>query len=151
MGRIGWPDMATLARPGARILVVDDNPDIRKALVRLLSHGGYAPQVAESAEAAELWLQRQRFELCLLDIELPRMSGVELLRWCMVRDREMAAIMLTGLDSPDLALECMDHGARTFLVKPIEADFLLRAVRDALAVRSLLVYHNDTEGRHNTG
>lgn len=149
MRKTSWARLAEVAPRGARILVVDDDPDIRKALSRLLTREGHTVQTAGSAEEADQWLKTRRYELCLLDIELPRMSGVEFLSWVQARDPEMAVIMLTGLDSPELALECMDHGARTFLVKPIEAAFFLRAVRDAVAVRALLVAYNQSEGRGN--
>lgn len=75
------------------------------------------------------------------------MSGLEFLAWALKRDPEMAVIMLTGLDAPETALECMDAGARTFLVKPVEAPFLVRAAKDAVALRRLLVAHNDQAGR----
>jgi len=54
----------------------------------------------------------------------------------------MAVVMLTGIDDPELALKCLDHGARNYLVKPVEVEFLRRAVRDALAVRTLLTERN---------
>jgi len=50
--------------------------------------------------------------------------------------------MLTGLDDPELAIQCMEKGARTYLVKPIETEFLRLALRDALAVRRLLQERN---------
>jgi DNA-binding NarL/FixJ family response regulator len=55
--------------------------------------------------------------------------------------------MLTGLDIPEVAIECMDQGARTYLVKPIEVDFLRLALRDALGLRRVLVERNDLAGR----
>jgi DNA-binding NarL/FixJ family response regulator len=51
------------------------------------------------------WLTSERFDLLLLDIELPRMKGVEFLSWTLSRDPEMAVIMLTGLDIPEVAIE----------------------------------------------
>ena len=63
------------------------------------------------------------------------------------RDPEMAVIMLTGLDIPEVAIECMDQGARTYLVKPIEVDFLRLALRDALGLRRVLVERNDLASR----
>ena len=148
MRRLGWSHVMERASPAhGPILVVDDDPEVRKGLSRLLTRSGYSVQTAGSAEEADTWLSDRRFQACLLDIELPRMSGVEFLGWALVKDPEMAVIMLTGLDSPDLALECLDQGARTFLVKPVESSFLLRALRDASALRTLLVEHNDREGR----
>jgi two-component system C4-dicarboxylate transport response regulator DctD len=113
----------------------------------LLVRSGYGCQAAASSEEADRRLGSERFDVCLLDIELPRMSGLEFLGWALLKDPEMAVIMLTGVDAPEVALECLDQGARTFLVKPVEAPFLIRAVRDAVALRRLLVEHNDRAGR----
>ena len=79
----------------------------------------------------------------ILDIELPRMSGTEFLAWALKRDPELAVIMLTGIDLPEVAIECMNAGARTYLVKPVEKEFLELALRDALALRRVLVERND--------
>jgi DNA-binding NtrC family response regulator len=147
MKRRSWRDLVGSAPAVGRVLVVDDDPEIRKAVSRLLVRSGYACQAAASAEEADQRLGSERFDVCLLDIELPRMSGLEFLEWSLKRDPEMAVIMLTGLDAPEVALACLDHGARTFLVKPVEAPFLTRAVRDAIAMRRLLVEHNDAAGR----
>ena len=78
----------------------------------------------------------------VLDIELPRMNGVEFLSWALARDPELAVIMLTGLDNPDLALECLSKGARTYFVKPFDPSFIEQALRDAVAMRRLLVERN---------
>ncbi|MBT3327745.1 MAG: response regulator [Gemmatimonadales bacterium] len=131
----------------ARILVVDDEADIRQSLQRLVTRFGYTAKGASSAEEADRWLTSERFDLLLLDIELPRMKGVEFLSWALSRDPEMAVIMLTGLDIPEVAIECMDQGARTYLVKPIEVDFLRLALRDALGLRRVLVERNDLASR----
>ncbi len=85
--------------------------------------------------------------VCILDIELPRMSGVEFLDWALRRDPEMAVLMLTGMDVPEIAIECINGGARTYLVKPVEVDFLRLALRDALAFRRILVERNDLVSR----
>jgi DNA-binding NtrC family response regulator len=140
---LGWRDVLARAPVGARVLVVEDDPEIRQSLHRLVSRFGYTVQTAASAEEADQWLGSARFDVCLLDIELPRMKGVEFLSWALSRDPEMAVIMLTALDVPEVAVACIDGGARTYLVKPVEADFLRLALRDALSVRRLLVDLND--------
>lgn len=146
MSRLGWKEVLGNAPARARVLVVDDDAQVRNSLQRLLTHLGYSVQVAASSEEADRWLGTERFDACLLDIELPRMSGVEFLTWALARDREMAVIMLTGIDRPDVAVQCLDAGARTYLVKPVDADFLRLALRDALAVRRVLVERNDLAG-----
>ena len=145
--RIGWKDVLASSPERGRILVVDDEVDVRRGLQRLITRFGYSVRVAASAEEADVWLSSERFDVCLLDIELPRMKGVEFLSWALNRDPEMAVIMLTGLDLPEVAIECIEQGARTYLVKPVEADFLRLALRDAVAVRRVLVERNDLAGR----
>lgn len=142
-GRLGWRDVLGTAPDRARVLVVEDEAETRRSLERLVSRFGYSVRAVASAEEADQWLGSERFELCLLDVELPRMKGVEFLGWALARDPEMAVIMLTGLDVPELAVECIEAGARTYLVKPVEADFLRLAMRDALAMRRILVDLND--------
>ncbi len=141
--RIGFKELVERAPEEARVLIVEDEPEVRKSLKKLIDSFGHEVKAASSAEEADAWLGSQRFDLCLLDIELPKMKGVEFLGWALDRDPEMAVIMLTGIDDPGVALECLDHGARTYLVKPVELEFLRRAVRDALAVRDVLTERND--------
>lgn len=145
--RAGWRDAIAQAPYRARILVVEDEADVRRGLQRLVTSFGYTVKTASSSEEADQWLTSERFEVMLLDIELPRMKGVEFLGWALARDPEMAVIMLTGVDLPEVAIECIDAGARNYLVKPIEADFLRLALRDALAVRKILVERNDLANR----
>ena len=137
-----WKALGTLAPKTARILIVEDNPDVQKSLERVVAALGYETKSASSAEQADHWLSAERFDVMLLDIELPRMKGVEFLSWALERDGELAVLMLTGLDDPELAVECLEKGARTYLVKPIETEFLRLALRDALAVRQLLQERN---------
>jgi DNA-binding NtrC family response regulator len=143
MKRFGWREVLARTPRGANVLVVDDEAEVRRALGELITHFGYDVRSAASAEEADHWLSAQRYDVCLLDIELPRMKGLEFLGWALSRDPEMAVIMLTGLDLPEVAVECIEQGARTYLVKPVEAEFLRLAIQDALAMRSLLVERNE--------
>lgn len=140
--KIGWKELLETAPTSARILVVEDEKSVRDSLVRLLERQGHEVRAVGSAEQADHWLQTERFEVLVLDIELPLMAGNEFLSWAQQRDPELAVIMLTGIDDPELALECLALGARTYLVKPVEEAFLRAAIRDALAVRRLLVERN---------
>ena len=80
------------------ILVVEDEAVVRRGLDRLLTEFGHDVKVASSAEEADQYLASHKFDLMLLDIELPCMNGMELLEWALKRDPELAVIMLTGLD-----------------------------------------------------
>ena len=140
---LSWADLALLDVNGASVLIVDDETAIRQMLEKVVSGYGYSTKTAASAEEADQWLSAMRFDVVLLDIELPRMNGVEFLSWALAKDPEMAVIMLTGLDDPDLALECLSKGARTYFVKPFEASFIQHALRDAVVMRRLLVARNE--------
>ena len=142
MPPLSFKDLPRSTPKGARVLIVEDNEEVRRSLEKLVRSLGYEVRSARSAEEADHWLSAERFEAMLLDIELPRMKGTEFLAWALDRDGEMAVIMLTGLDDPAIAIECIEGGARTYLVKPVEAEFLRLGLRDALAVRSLLVERN---------
>jgi DNA-binding NtrC family response regulator len=144
--RLSWTDVLHRSPKNATVLVVDDEAHIRESLKRLVTHFGYEVKTAASAEEADHWMSSLRFDVILLDIELPRMKGVEFLSWAQEKDPEQAIIMLTGLDDPELAIECIDKGARTYLVKPVEAEFLRLALRDALAMRNILIERNDLSG-----
>ena len=141
--RLSWADLALLDVNGASVLIVDDEPAILQMLEKVVSGYGYSTKTAASAEEADQWLSAMRFDVVLLDIELPRMNGVEFLSWALAKDPELAVIMLTGLDNPDLALECLSKGARTYFVKPFDASFIQHALRDAVAMRRLLVARNE--------
>lgn len=139
---LGWLDVRARAPKRARILVVDDDAAVCRVLGSALGAMGHESRTAASAEEADLWLSSMDFDLVLLDIDLPRMNGVELLAWALREHPDLAVIMLTGHAEPGLALECLSAGARGFLSKPIDLPFLQRAVRDALAVRVLLRERN---------
>ena len=142
----GWQDLIAGAPTSAEILIVEDDPDLRRLTRSVIEELGYSVKTAASAEEADSWMTSATFDLVLLDIELPRMNGVEFLSWALGRQPDLTVIMLTGSDDPGLAMKCIDEGARTYLVKPFDVDFLARAVRDALMVRELLVERNRLGG-----
>ncbi len=67
--RIGWKEALISSGDRARVLVVDDEIEVRRSLQRLITKFGYAVRVAASAEEADNWIGSERFEVCLLDIE----------------------------------------------------------------------------------
>ncbi len=140
----GWRDLISEAPARSRVLVVEDDQDVRRSLQRLVASFGHEINAAADAEEADNWLKTERFEVMLLDIELPGMNGVEFLSWALDRDAQLAVLMVTGINDPKLAIECLDGGARTYLVKPVDSEFLRLALRDALAMRQLLMERNES-------
>lgn len=134
----GWLAARASAPHKGDVLIVDDDARVRAALVRLVEREGHRVASAGSAEEADHHLSVRRFDVLLLDIQLPRMSGVEYLEWVLHRDPQIAVIMMTGVDDSDIARECLERGARTYFVKPPDDVFLSLAIRDALVMQSLL-------------
>jgi class 3 adenylate cyclase len=111
-----------------RILVVDDNTTNRDLLVRQLARSGHDMQQAEGGSEALARLERDHFDLILLDLMMPGMSGFEVL--CRLKEkpetREIPVIMISALDDLDSIVRCIEAGAIDYLPKPFDPT-LLRA------------------------
>ncbi|NQU47288.1 MAG: response regulator, partial [Planctomycetes bacterium] len=103
-----------------RVLVVDDEADIRLGLSRLMETIGIkATQAADGREALNLFKQRE-FDLVLTDLMMPELTGAELLVEVKKIKPEAAVVLLTGFGSVQSAVQCMQNGASHFLSKPFE-------------------------------
>ena len=136
--RPGWSNLDPLIPEHPSVLIVEDDEASAGALRRAVEKLGCVCRMADSAEAADRWVGSEHFHLILLDISLPRMNGIEFLHWVLSRSPTTAVIMVTGNDDIATAIRCIEAGSRTYLVKPIDFDVLRVAVRDALAMRTLL-------------
>ncbi len=118
----------------ATILVVDDELGIRGLLSEILGDEGHAVELAENAAQARAFRERQRPDLVLLDIWMPDVDGVSLLKeWSASGQLTMPVIMMSGHGTIDTAVEAVKVGAMAFLEKPITLAKLLRAVEQGLA------------------
>jgi DNA-binding NtrC family response regulator len=118
----------------ATILVVDDELGIRALLSEILSDEGHAVEVAENAAKARLLREQCKPDLVLLDIWMPDVDGVTLLKeWSASGQLTMPVIMMSGHGTIDTAVEATKFGAQSFLEKPITMQKLLRAVEQGLA------------------
>ncbi len=114
-----------------RILVVDDDPQIRRVMRVTLTGQGYEVDDARSGEAALEKLRDERFDLVLLDMNMAGMGGLETCR--AIRDQsEIAIIMLTVRDSESDKVEALDAGADDYVTKPYNAPELLARIRAGL-------------------
>lgn len=118
----------------ATILVVDDELGIRALLSEILTDEGHSVELAENAAQARAVRERVRPDLVLLDIWMPDVDGVTLLKeWGAAALLTMPVIMMSGHGTIDTAVEATKVGAIAFLEKPITLQKLLRAVEQALA------------------
>src|SRR6476469_7074533 len=118
----------------ATILVVDDELGIRALLSEILADEGHTIELAENAAQARACRERIRPDLVLLDIWMPDVDGITLLKeWGSTAQLTMPVIMMSGHGTIDTAVEATKFGAMAFLEKPITLQKLLRAVEQGLA------------------
>jgi two-component system KDP operon response regulator KdpE len=116
---------------GGRILVVDDDPQIRRVLKVTLAGQGFEVDDAKNGDVALEKLRDARFDLMLLDINMPGMSGLDVCR--QVRSSsEIAIIMLTVRDDESDTVEALDAGADDYVTKPFKPTELSARIRAAL-------------------
>ena len=136
--------MPTAAEP-TTILVVDDEDGIRQALDRFLTRQGYRVAQAPDASAALAALDEAHPQAMLCDIRMPNMTGVELLPKALAVDTDLAVIMLTAIDEPRTAIECLKFGAYDYLIKPVDLDELEVSLTNALRRRQLEIDRRELE------
>ena len=118
----------------ATILVVDDELGIRALLSEILADEGHTVELAENAAQARAFRENHRPDLVLLDIWMPDVDGITLLKeWGSSAQLSMPVIMMSGHGTIDTAVEATKFGAMAFLEKPITLQKLLRAVEQGLA------------------
>lgn len=128
------------ATPKGRVLIVDDEDQLREAYAEILTDAGYEVEKASSSEQAvdvlDL-LQRSELDAVLSDIQMPGMSGVQLLRAVRDRDLDLPVILMTGNPTVDTAAQAVEYGALRYLMKPVKLDVLVATVGDAVRLRRL--------------
>src|SRR5690349_7990792 len=133
----------------ATILVVDDELGIRALLSEILSDEGHTIELAENAAQARDFRNRQRPDLVLLDIWMPDVDGITLLKeWAATSMLTMPVIMMSGHGTIDTAVEATKVGAMAFLEKPITLQKLLRAVEQGLAKPAARAGAGGNSGSH---
>ncbi len=114
-----------------KILVVDDESEMRVALETTLKREGYQPVCVEDGKKAWERIQNETFDLIVSDVKMPKMDGVELLRAVKQHSPKTIVIMMTAYGDIDNAVETMKVGAFDYLLKPFSAEILISSVNRA--------------------
>jgi len=114
------------------ILVVDDEPDIRESVSDILQDEGYRVLLAENGNQARQIFEQQHPDLLLLDIWMPGMDGISLLKECMQKKPDTRIIMMSGHGTVETAIEATRHGAVNYIEKPLSMSKLILSVKTAL-------------------
>jgi DNA-binding NtrC family response regulator len=141
MPELATAELTAAITPKGRILVIDDEGDIRESLDALLSLEGYAVDLAANATEGTKRLESHVYDLVLLDLMMPDRSGMDVLREVRDRDHETPIFMITAFGSTQTAVNALKLGANDYFTKPWENDKLLIEIDRTIAQRRL-VYEN---------
>jgi PAS domain S-box-containing protein len=121
------------------ILIVDDDPDIRESLGDMLAHEGYRVQTVPDGTEALQCVKRERYSAALLDIQLPDLDGLSVLKVMMELDPNLPIIILTGHANAENTIGSLVKGAFAYLTKPYNKQELTAILRRAVSVKGLVV------------
>jgi two-component system response regulator AtoC len=122
--------MAPVAIP--RILVVDDDREFQRSLIKIFLKAGYQVNVASDSVQALAALNRRHYDLCVLDLKMPGKSGLEVLREIKTKAPEAKVIVVTAFGDSASYHEAMAIGACDYLNKPVKRKEILEASEKAL-------------------
>lgn len=128
---------ASAYEPIARVLVVDDEPSVVDVFREFLAAQGYEITVAASGEEALKIIPTLKPDIILTDINLPGLSGLEVMRFAKGVDAEVAVIVVTGYASASSAIDALRQGAYDYVTKPFDLDDVHQIVERAIANRRL--------------
>jgi putative two-component system response regulator len=130
-----------------RILIVDDNPYVCKAIQRIVMSEGYQCEISTHGEDALLKMHEFDFDLVISDLMMPGLSGLDLLSRIKERFPNTAVLIVTGVDDRKAAIKALRRGAYGYIVKPFEKNELLINVANALERRRLFLESLEYERR----
>jgi len=116
----------------ARILVVDDDENIRKVLIAILVDEGYLVDSVGTARRALEKTRKQYYNLALIDVRLPDMEGIELLTKFKPRTPTMRKIIITGYPTLQNAIQAVNGGADAYIMKPFDVEKVLNIIAEQL-------------------
>lgn len=122
----------------ARVLIVDDDESFRSTLSSLLEVEGFSFDTASDGVEAINAVQKKSYDIILLDVKMPKVDGLEVLRFVKENYPDTEVMMLTGSSDIRIAVECMKRGAYDYLTKPATSDELMANIDRALERRTLL-------------
>lgn len=116
----------------SRILIIDDDPEIRDTIQSALKLEGYAVDTAENGKEAVEKSEKTSYDLALIDIRLPDCEGTQLLTQLKNGPQRMRKILLTGYPTLPNAIDAVNKNADGYLVKPVEVERIISTVKNQL-------------------
>ncbi len=127
-----------MIKQNTRILIADDEEEFRFMLKVFLENSGYEIELVSDGVQAINMLQAKAFDIALLDIKMPKVNGVDVLKFIKENLQNIDVVMLTGVGDIRIAIDCMKKGAYEFLTKPYSATELDRTIKKIIEKQTLL-------------
>lgn len=126
------PRRSSKPPPSGRVLIVEDEPELARAYVRILRRAGLTVEIATDAEAGLKRLQSEEFDALVSDVALPAADGLDLMRMLRAHLPDLPVVLMTAQPTLDGAIRSVEMGAFRYLVKPVEPDALFDVVSKAV-------------------
>jgi len=116
-----------------RLLYADDEDSLRYLVKNQLEGEGFYVETADDGDTAIDLLKKNPYDILLLDIRMPRLNGVEVLKYLRERKISSRVIMLTAVDDLSVAIEAVKNGANDYITKPYDLQVLLSSIQRVMA------------------
>lgn len=115
-----------------KVLVIDDEKKLCDLFEKILTNEGYTVYIALDGEKGLNDAKEKKPDVILLDIKMPKLGGIEVLKRIRETDKEVVVIMITGYGTIDLAKKAMELGAHDFITKPFDFEFVKGLIKESL-------------------
>jgi len=122
-----------------RILIVDDDPDVCEYLEKFLTKDGYDVIAINDPTKVVSKIQAESFQIMILDLRMPRLSGIDLLKQIRQVDSDICIIIYTGYPSVETAVETMKHHVFDYIKKPFDIDDFRKIIEKAIREKGLII------------
>src|SRR5512139_3187931 len=129
-----------MTNPPIRVVLADDHAVVRAGIRQILEHTGEIQVVAEAenGEDAEVLVQEHHPDVAVLDIQMPKASGIEATRWIRANSKDVGVLILTAYNDDPYVMAVLQAGANGYVLKTASPDELIRAVQDVNEGKSVL-------------
>jgi DNA-binding NtrC family response regulator len=135
----------------AAILIVDDDPQLRQSFARLLGQEGYTVRTAHSGESGLTVVRAQKFDLVIMDVCLPGMSGLETFSSLRELEPKLPVIIMTAFGTTETAIEATKMGAFDYVLKPFDVPEVLVLIDQAIEAGRFMRSRVEMDGVPETG
>lgn len=120
-------------KASGHILIIDDEPSLRKTLARIFQQSGFEVTSAENAEQGLDFLKTSAFDLVFTDLRMPGMQGLEMLKRIHAEYPSLPVVLFTAQPDVNSAIEALRHGATDYLLKPLKPEIIIERAKTILA------------------